>query len=231
MQTDDSKKGWGAECQLSYKSFRTFSNKICTSNLQQNDEFQISAYSSRQPNCLELPLKDGRDKESGTSQSFEGDLGLSSQTSDHDYCGVPPRLPKSSGRLGIEKSKGVHRVEIVFASIPENLSEGRSTRDRSICFSDVQLPAHYLWKPDQTSLALDTLQQTWSHKHLYAFPPFSLIRKVLRKTELEKVPSFILIAPTWQSQAWYPELIYSYMSRTDQLIQFVLPNDISTLWR
>ena len=138
MQTDDSKKGWGAECQLSYKSFRTFSNKICTSNLQQNDEFQISAYSSRQPNCLELPLKDGRDKEPGTSQSFEGDLGLSSQTSDHDYCGVPPRLPKSSGRLGIEKSKGVHRVEIVFASIPENLSEGRSTRDRSICFSDVQ---------------------------------------------------------------------------------------------
>ena len=46
MQTDVSKKGWGAVCQLSYKSFRTFSNKICTSNLQQNDEFQISAYSS-----------------------------------------------------------------------------------------------------------------------------------------------------------------------------------------
>ena len=59
---------------------------MCTSNLQQNGEFQISTYPSRQPNCLELPLKDGRNKESGTYQSFEGDLGLSSQTSDHDYC-------------------------------------------------------------------------------------------------------------------------------------------------
>ena len=27
------------------------------------------------------------------------------------------------------------------------------------------------------------------------------------------------------------EMYLTYMSRTDQLIQFVLPNDISTLWR
>ena len=148
MQTDASKKklkssvsrdmNWGPVVKegtgVSYKSFRTFNNKICTSNLQQNDEFQISIYPTRQPNCFELPLKDGRDKEPGTYQSFEGDLGLSSQTSDHDYCGVPPRLPKSSGRLGVEKSKGFHRVEIMSTSIPENLS-GWSTRDRSICFS------------------------------------------------------------------------------------------------
>ena len=123
---------------VSYKSFRTSSNKICISNLQQNDEFQISTYPSRQPNCLELPLNDGREKEPGTSQSFEGDLRLSSQTSDHDYCGVPPRLSKSSGRMGVEKSKGLHKVEIMSASIPEDLSEDESTRDRSICFSVVQ---------------------------------------------------------------------------------------------
>ena len=36
--------------------------------------------------------------------------------------------------------------------------------------------AYYSWKPDPNSLALDALQQTWSHKHLYAFPPFSLIQ-------------------------------------------------------
>ena len=39
------------------------------------------------------------------------------------------------------------------------------------------------------------------------FSPFSLIHRVLRKVELEKVPSLVLIAPTWQSQTWYPELI------------------------
>ena len=47
---------------VAYKSFRTFSNKISTSDLQQNDEFQISTYPSKQPNCFELPLKDGRAK-------------------------------------------------------------------------------------------------------------------------------------------------------------------------
>ena len=123
---------------VSYKSFRTFSNIICFSNLQQNDEFQISTYPSRQPNSIESPLKDGRGKESGTSQSFEGDLGLSPQTSDHDYCGVSPSLPESSGRLEVEKSKRFHRVEIMSASIPENMHEGGSTRDRSIRFLDVQ---------------------------------------------------------------------------------------------
>ena len=70
-----------------------------------------------------------------------------------------------------------------------------------------QLPAYYSWKPDPSSLVLDALKQTWSHKHLHAFPPFSLIHRVLRKVDLEKVPSLILIAPTWQSQTWYPELL------------------------
>ena len=69
------------------------------------------------------------------------------------------------------------------------------------------LPAYYSWKLDPDSLALDALQQTWSHKHLYAFPPFSLMHRVLRKVDLEKVHSVILITPIWQSQTWYPEVI------------------------
>ena len=75
------------------------------------------------------------------------------------------------------------------------------------------LPASYSWKPGSNSLALDPLEQTWSHKQLYVFPKFSLIliHMVLRKVELEKFPSFILSAPTWQSQTFYQELIYLSM--------------------
>ena len=39
-----------------------------------------SVHPSRQPNCLELPLKDGREKESGTFKNFKGDSELTSQT-------------------------------------------------------------------------------------------------------------------------------------------------------
>ena len=73
--------------------------------------------------------------------------------------------------------------------------------------SSNQLPAYYSWKPDPSSLILRTLHQTWSHKYLYTLPPFSLIHRVLRKVELEKVSSLILIAPIWQSQTSYTELI------------------------
>ena len=77
-------RNWGPvvkkEAGVSYKSPRTFEKKLCTCNLQENDEFQISTYPGRQPNCLELPLKDGREKESGTFKNFKGDSELTSQT-------------------------------------------------------------------------------------------------------------------------------------------------------
>ena len=45
-----------------------------------------------------------------------------------------------------------------------------------------QLPNYYPWKPDPNSLGTDTLQQKWYHKSLYAFPLFALIYKVLEKS-------------------------------------------------
>ena len=62
------------------------------------------------------------------------------------------------------------------------------------------------WKLDLCCMAVDALQQKWTHMFRYAFPPFSLIGKVWRKTQEEKVTS-ILITPTWKSQPWYPWLL------------------------
>ena len=42
-------------------------------------------------------------------------------------------------------------------------------------------------------------------------PPFALIHRKLRKVESEHVPSLILVTPTWQSQAWYPVLLWLLM--------------------
>ena len=84
------------------------------------------------------------------------------------------------------------------------------------------LPAYYSWKPGPISLALGPLEQTWSHKQLYVFPKFSLIliHRVLRKVELEKVPFFILSAPTWQSQTFYQGLICLSMKNPLLLPQY-----------
>ena len=34
-----------------------------------------------------------------------------------------------------------------------------------------------------------------------------MIHKVLKKVEEKKVPSLIIVTPTWQTQSWYPELL------------------------
>ena len=86
-----------------------------------------------------------------------------------------------------------------------------------------QLPSYYSWKPDPNSLGTDTLQQNWYHKSLCAFPPYTLIHKVLKKVEEEKVPSLIMATPTWQTQSWYPEFLR--VSVRDPII-FPLKDDL-----
>ena len=67
------------------------------------------------------------------------------------------------------------------------------------------IKTYFSWRPDPLSLAAGALQQNWLHKSLYAFPPFYIISKVLRKVWKDKVPIMILVTPAWPSQLWYPE--------------------------
>ena len=71
-----------------------------------------------------------------------------------------------------------------------------------------QVKNYMAWKLDPFSIATDALQQNWSvHRCLYAFPPFSLILRILRKVDQEKVEKLILVTPDWQTQVWYPRVM------------------------
>ena len=50
-----------------------------------------------------------------------------------------------------------------------------------------QLPKYMSWRPDPGSCAVDALQQSWTHRALYAFPPFCLIGQCLRKVQSDRV--------------------------------------------
>ena len=70
-----------------------------------------------------------------------------------------------------------------------------------------QIQSYMSWKPDPQSLAVDVFQQNWQTRGLtYAFPPFSLIGKVVRKVRMEKATS-ILITPHWPAQSWYNQIL------------------------
>ena len=69
-----------------------------------------------------------------------------------------------------------------------------------------QVPKFFSWKPDPLASATDAFQQQWPKGLLFAFPPFCLIGRVIRKA-IQDQAELILIAPPWTAQTWYPLLL------------------------
>lgn len=59
------------------------------------------------------------------------------------------------------------------------------------------------WKRDPYALNIDAFTINWHDFFFYAFPPFSLVLKVLQKIKADKATG-ILIVPHWPAQPWYP---------------------------
>ena len=47
-----------------------------------------------------------------------------------------------------------------------------------------QPPKYFAWRPDPYSQGTDAMQHPWGNKYFYAFPPFSMINKVLNKVKI-----------------------------------------------
>ena len=62
------------------------------------------------------------------------------------------------------------------------------------------------WKPEPGAWAVDAFHLSWKPLTFYAFPPFSLIGRVLRKVQQEEAEG-ILVVPLWTTQPWFPHLL------------------------
>ena len=69
-----------------------------------------------------------------------------------------------------------------------------------------QLPRYMSWGPDPQSIATDALHQDCKNQFYYAFSPFSLIGRVLRKVQKDQ-NKLIIVTPVWKSQSWYQTLL------------------------
>ena len=63
------------------------------------------------------------------------------------------------------------------------------------------------WHPEPGCFAVNALNISWSNFQWYAFPPFCLLPRVLAKVQADGVDNFLLIAPIWPTQNWYPLLL------------------------
>lgn len=59
------------------------------------------------------------------------------------------------------------------------------------------------WKGDPDAYKIDAFTFSWSQYFFYAFPPFSLISKILQKIITEQSVG-IVVVPKWEAQPWYP---------------------------
>ena len=69
-----------------------------------------------------------------------------------------------------------------------------------------RLPVYVSPVPDPAAWAVDALSLSWEGLLAYAFPPFPIVARVLRKARQDQ-PTLILIAPRWPAQPWFPDLL------------------------
>lgn len=68
------------------------------------------------------------------------------------------------------------------------------------------------WRKDPNAITIDAFTINWQTYYFYAFPPFSVILKMLRKTQSDQARG-IIVVPHWPSQAWYPLCIEMFESK------------------
>lgn len=59
------------------------------------------------------------------------------------------------------------------------------------------------WFRDPEAMAINAFTLSWSQIYFYAFPPFSMVLKTLRKIVKDKATG-IVVVPLWPTQPWYP---------------------------
>ena len=69
-----------------------------------------------------------------------------------------------------------------------------------------KLKQYVSWLPDKQAFSCNAFSISWLQFLGYAFPPFNLIGRVLKKVELERA-NIILVVPEWQSQYWFAKLM------------------------
>lgn len=88
-----------------------------------------------------------------------------------------------------------------FTNITNNL--GAPEFDLFASSQNYKCVRYASWKLDPYSEVVDAFTFSWKNLFFYAFPPFSMISKVLQKIITDKAVG-ILVVPYWRSQAWYP---------------------------
>ena len=102
---------------------------------------------------------------------------------------------------------------------------GAPTVDLFANMKNFQLSRYMSPCPDKEAVAIDALTAPWPSEMLYAFPPPTILDRVLIKLHQERPQRLVLVAPFLTVGEWYPTL--RAHARWVQLI----PKEMLVLWQ
>ena len=70
-----------------------------------------------------------------------------------------------------------------------------------------RLPLYFSPASDSRAAGTDAFLQPWDNLQAYAFPPITIIRRVLVKLRSSRNCELTLIAPFWPQREWFPDLL------------------------
>lgn len=80
---------------------------------------------------------------------------------------------------------------------------GRPEIDLFATRTNAKCRRYISWSRDPASYAVDAFTVDWSQYFFYAFPPFAIVLRVLRKIKDDRARG-IVIVPYWPAQVWFP---------------------------
>ena len=112
--------------------------------------------------------------------------------------------------MGVTTKQELLRLETVSSNLSKNQVSVWSSPDKSVSRLCHELKNYLSFRPNPHSKGVGAMQQNWSVQlgHiLYACPLFSLIPRALHRVQ-DQVQTMMLVVPVWQTQPWYPRLLY-----------------------
>ena len=83
---------------------------------------------------------------------------------------------------------------------------GRSEFDMFASRLTKQIPIYASWLSDPDSSLIDAFIKNWNNIFIYAFPPFSIICRMLQEIEEDRKKA-IVIVPLWTTRSWFTRIM------------------------
>lgn len=117
-------------------------------------------------------------------------------------------IQSSKNVIADSESRQAHNIDTEWELAPYAFQQiifsfGMPAFDLFASNQNNKCPRYASWKLDPNSEIVDAFTFSWENINFYAFPPFSIISKVLHKIKSDKAEG-VVVVPYWPTQPWYP---------------------------